>query len=198
MKEGGKAWVGGCRVSAQGPRCWEPQHMSTAVRLGLPSLRWAPTGAQGQGPYGRANSGPSAPAPGTHSLPWQSRREGGGEEATRAGRGHWGTHPNSGRRNARGLGLPGCGSGVMDPTSTKPNPSPSSGSTTSASLSNPAATPAAGGGGGAREGCPRRRQVGEGLWQVQRRERPGAAGGRRHRRLHATSPAAARGAAVST
>ena len=53
-----------------------------------------------------------------------------------------GPHPCSGRRKARGLGLPGCGSGVTLPISTNPNPRASIGSITSPSLSKPAATPA--------------------------------------------------------
>ena len=44
-------------------------------------------------------------------------------------------------RNIRGLGLPGCGWGVMDPTSTNPNPRLSILSTASPFLSNPAANP---------------------------------------------------------
>ena len=44
-------------------------------------------------------------------------------------------------RNSRGRGLPGCGSGVMVPTSTKPKPTRSRASGTSAFLSKPAAMP---------------------------------------------------------
>src|SRR3569623_2374432 len=45
------------------------------------------------------------------------------------------------RRNSRGLGLPGCGNGVTEPTSAKPKPSPSNASGTSPSLSKPTAMP---------------------------------------------------------
>ena len=51
------------------------------------------------------------------------------------------TAASSTSRNRRGLRLPACAKGVIDPTSVKPKPSPSSASGTSASLSNPAATP---------------------------------------------------------
>src|SRR5688500_2516254 len=47
----------------------------------------------------------------------------------------------SGRRNRRGLGLPGCGRGVTPPSSMKPKPSAASASTCSACLSSPAARP---------------------------------------------------------
>ena len=45
------------------------------------------------------------------------------------------------RRNRRGRGLPGCGSGVTVPTSVKPKPSESAASTASPFLSKPAARP---------------------------------------------------------
>src|SRR6185503_9871496 len=46
-----------------------------------------------------------------------------------------------GRRNRRGLGLPGCGRGVTPPSSMKPKPSAASASACAASLSSPAAIP---------------------------------------------------------
>ena len=45
------------------------------------------------------------------------------------------------RRNTLGLTFPSCGSGVIEPTSTKPNPIFNIPSTHSACLSNPAANP---------------------------------------------------------
>ena len=51
------------------------------------------------------------------------------------------TASSASRRNSRGRGLPGCGSGVTVPTSTKPKPTRSSASGTSACLSKPAASP---------------------------------------------------------
>ena len=51
------------------------------------------------------------------------------------------TARSSARRNSRGRGLPACGRGVIEPTSAKPKPSPSSASGTSPSLSKPAAMP---------------------------------------------------------
>ena len=53
------------------------------------------------------------------------------------------TARSAGSRNSRGRGLPGCGSPVTVPTSTKPNPSAASASIPSAFLSNPAARPSA-------------------------------------------------------
>ena len=51
------------------------------------------------------------------------------------------TARSSANRNSRGFGLPACGCGVMEPTSAKPKPRPSTPSGTSASLSKPAASP---------------------------------------------------------
>ena len=51
------------------------------------------------------------------------------------------TARSSTSRNSRGLGLPACGRGVIEPTSANPKPRPKSWSGTSASLSNPAAIP---------------------------------------------------------
>ncbi len=51
------------------------------------------------------------------------------------------TARSRGRRNTRGLGLPGCGSGVTVPISAKPQPSRKMASGTRASLSKPAAIP---------------------------------------------------------
>lgn len=48
---------------------------------------------------------------------------------------------SSGKRKTRGVGLPGCGSGVTDPISTKPNPILCNPSIASPCLSNPAAIP---------------------------------------------------------
>ncbi|MNR33997.1 hypothetical protein D3C85_1517270 [compost metagenome] len=47
----------------------------------------------------------------------------------------------SGRRNRRGLGLPGCGRGVTVPISTKPKPSWAKPSMAAPFLSRPAASP---------------------------------------------------------
>src|SRR3954468_6648388 len=49
--------------------------------------------------------------------------------------------PAPGRRQRRGLGLPGCGRGVTPPSSTKPKPRAASPSTCWACLSSPAARP---------------------------------------------------------
>ena len=51
------------------------------------------------------------------------------------------TPASASSRNSRGRGLPACGFGVMVPTSTKPKPTRSSASGTSAFLSKPAAIP---------------------------------------------------------
>lgn len=51
------------------------------------------------------------------------------------------TASSSTNRNTRGLAFPTCGSGVIEPTSTKPNPIFSIPSTHSPCLSNPAASP---------------------------------------------------------
>lgn len=51
------------------------------------------------------------------------------------------TASSSVKRNTLGLTFPSCGSGVMEPTSTKPNPIFNIPSTHSACLSNPAAKP---------------------------------------------------------
>lgn len=48
---------------------------------------------------------------------------------------------SSGSLKTRGFSLPGCGSGVTEPTSTKPKPIRSRDETTSPFLSKPAATP---------------------------------------------------------
>ncbi len=50
-------------------------------------------------------------------------------------------YPSSCKRNTRGLGFPSWGTGVTDPTSTKPKPNPNNPSTASAFLSKPAASP---------------------------------------------------------
>lgn len=51
------------------------------------------------------------------------------------------SYASFGNLNIRGFGLPSCGTGVTDPTSTKPNPNPSKPSTASAFLSKPADRP---------------------------------------------------------
>ena len=51
------------------------------------------------------------------------------------------SYPSRGNLKMRGFGLPSCGTGVTEPTSTKPKPKASNPSTASAFLSKPAARP---------------------------------------------------------
>ena len=51
------------------------------------------------------------------------------------------SYPSRGNLKIRGFGLPSCGTGVTEPTSTKPKPKASNPSTASAFLSKPAARP---------------------------------------------------------
>lgn len=51
------------------------------------------------------------------------------------------SHPSCRNLKMRGIGLPSCGTGVTEPTSTKPKPIPSKPSTASAFLSKPAERP---------------------------------------------------------